>query len=415
MNRLLALTAAVVFGITAAAPAQAKFMIDPNRMAAAAQDPYSMLEHFFSSSFEWMDRAWPILKANTEHCPKDVAYQPGFGVFPVGIQSRKDRKQIVKNGGKLGVKVFRVYQDSPALEAGILKGDVITAINGEEVDTGKNAPEKYYDQFEDQAESGEPVRLSIFRAGQDIEVTVPTVKICDYHTSMIADTGQVTMAGRHGELQLNPVFLSAAETENDKLVLLAHEIAHHMSGHVKAKSALSKVGGVLDKAAGFTGLPTFGGIGAAGAMVTRPGDEKEADELSMKLLASIGVSTVEAADLWARIFQDAGGTYRRLTSSHPMTEKRMTAMAELAAPERARLAAEAEAAEQARLAAEAEAAERARQEAAASASALEGVTEEVGAAAIGEGMAEGVPASGSSAHASSTDQVEADGGPDAGT
>lgn len=395
MKRFLSLAIAVFFGAAAVAPAHAQFMIDPARMAAAAHDPYSMVEHMFAPSFEWMDRAWPILKANTQHCPKDVANQPGFGVFPMGIQSRKDRKQIVKNGGKLGVRVFRVYQDSPALEAGILKGDVITAINGEPVDTGKNAPDKYYDQFEDAAESGDPVRLTIFRAGRDLDITVPTVPICNYYTSMIADTGQITMSGRHGELQLNPIFLSAAENEHEKLVLLAHEIAHHMSGHVKSKAALSKVGGVLDKAAGFTGLPTFGGLGAAGAMVSRPGDEKEADELSMKLLASVGVSPVEAVDLWTRIFQDAGGTYRRLTSSHPMTEKRMTALDELAAPERARLAAEA--AERERLAAEEMAA----------AAAMRAAAEGAAAEAVGEGAMPSTEDSAGQAPASvSADQPE---------
>lgn len=155
------------------------------------------------------------------------------------------------------MRVFRVFPGSPGETARLKKEDIITAVNGKAVNTGKAAPEKYYEQFDKAAGDGAPVRLSVFREGRDLEVAVETVPVSTYQMSMMSDIGHVTMAGRHGELQLNPAFLAIAETEEDRLILLAHEISHHMSGHVKAKAALSKVGGVLDKTAGFAGLPTF--------------------------------------------------------------------------------------------------------------------------------------------------------------
>jgi hypothetical protein len=327
------------FAAVAQVPFDPREVFAQQNMADAGRNPFALVDGMFSKQFEWAERAWPILTQNLDHCPKDIARSAGFAVFPIGLQSRRDRKMVLENGGKLGVRVFRVFPDSPAASVGLAKEDIITAVNGKAVNTGKAAPEKYYDQFDKAAGDGAPVRLSVFREGRDFEVTVETVPVCNYHMSMASDTGHVTMSGRHGELQLNPAFLAIAETEEDRLILLAHEISHHMSGHVKAKSALSKVGGVLDKAVGFTGVPTFGGLGAAGAVMTRKGDEREADELTMLLVQPLGISPIAVEDLWTRIHHDVQGVFRRMTNSHPMSEKRLQHISELAAPAHEALAA----------------------------------------------------------------------------
>lgn len=73
--------------------------------------------------------------------------------------------------------------------------------------------------------------------------------------------------------------------------------------------------------------------------MTRKGDEREADELTMQLVQPLGISPIAVEDLWTRIHHDIQGVFRRMTNSHPMSEKRLQHIAELAAPERERLAA----------------------------------------------------------------------------
>ncbi|WP_295823544.1 trypsin-like peptidase domain-containing protein [uncultured Deinococcus sp.] len=73
-----------------------------------------------------------------------------------------------RGGGRLGLTVVQVEQDSPAGSAGVKVGDILLALDGEMI----RHPRELLDRVRDRA--GEPVTLRVLRGGeeQDVAVTV---------------------------------------------------------------------------------------------------------------------------------------------------------------------------------------------------------------------------------------------------
>lgn len=84
----------------------------------------------------------------------------------IGITVMDVSPEIQKYGVPAGAAVQGVAEDSPATKAGICAGDVITAVNGQNV-TSNDLVEKVAG-----ASIGEKIELTIYRQGEILEITV---------------------------------------------------------------------------------------------------------------------------------------------------------------------------------------------------------------------------------------------------
>lgn len=223
--------------------------------------------------------------------------------------------------------VDHVASGSPAAAAGLLEGDAIVAINGKRVkDTQRGAK-----QLDKATASGEPVALELRRNGDPLSLTVAPVQACDLQVSMFEQTGGMFDTGVKGQIQINGALFAEAADDDERRIVIAHEIAHHAKGHTGVRSGLAKTGRVLDRVAGFAGLPTYGLLSAAGAVATKGGDETAADAVSLKFLAAVGIGPDKALAFWERAEHDQGHRFQVLTSAHPLTDGRIDALRKLVA------------------------------------------------------------------------------------
>lgn len=223
--------------------------------------------------------------------------------------------------------VDHVASGSPAAAAGLLEGDAIVAINGKRVkDTQRGAK-----QFDKATAAGEPVALELRRNGDPLSLTLAPVQACDMAVSMFEQTGGMFDTGVPGQIKINGALFAEAQDDDERKIVIAHEIAHHAKGHTSVRSGLAKTGRALDRVAGFAGIPTFGVLTAAGAVATKGGDEQAADAISLKFLAAVGIGADKALAFWERAEHDQGHRFQILTSAHPLTDGRVQALREMVA------------------------------------------------------------------------------------
>src|SRR5262245_20113506 len=90
-----------------------------------------------------------------------------LGVYTVPVEDMNSRvRKHLKLKDTEGVVVLEVMPDSPADEAGLRHGDVITHVNGKAVEDEEELREDLNRQGPDK-----PVKLSILRDGEEREVT----------------------------------------------------------------------------------------------------------------------------------------------------------------------------------------------------------------------------------------------------
>ena len=149
--------------------------INPGNSGGALLDTTGKLIGINSSKivaeeFEGMGFAIPsnkVVEVVTNIISKENEPEPYIGISI----SEKYTAQVLKYYGyPAGAVVLSVYDDSPAQEAGIRRGDIITEFNGKEI----SEYDLFYDYLKE-CSPGDKVKVKIYRSGKTFEVTVNIV------------------------------------------------------------------------------------------------------------------------------------------------------------------------------------------------------------------------------------------------
>lgn len=213
-------------------------------------------------------------------------------------------------------RIDSVAAGSPAAAAGIQRGDLLSQINGKRVRKAERAAQ----QLDDASSGVSMVDVVLVREGAEVRLSVATSPSCDLTISVFDQAGGFS-PGQSGSVQIDGRLFASASDSTEKQIVVAHHLAHHLAGHVSVRSALSTAGGILDRVAAFGGFTTFGLGSAAGAAITRPGDETEADAVSIALLASQGVGAQSILAFWEQV-SDNSHPLHKFMDAHPVTEAR---------------------------------------------------------------------------------------------
>jgi len=284
---------------------------DGSEAASPLEVGESMVRQITARQREVHELAWPMMVGGARDglC----ASAPNTGILIAAFMPGESEG---------AARVDQVASTSPAADAGVREDDEIVAINGRPVRDMKRGAR----QLDEAAEDGESITLEIRRDGQQITVTVTPVPACALTVSIFDQASGMLATGDVGQIQISGALYREAQNDDERRIVIAHEIGHHANGHVKTRSRLQKAGRFIDGAAGFLGVPTFGLLGTAGSVATKGGDEREADVASLKFLAYVNVSAGDALSFWERAEQDQGHRFQALTSAHPLTGGRIAAL-----------------------------------------------------------------------------------------
>lgn len=332
-----------------------------------AEEMIHQLEGTFRLTMQRQERierlAPSIMRVNAALCGKKTRLQFGFNYLDSA--STRNMKPVYRllNLRYYGIEklhgqpiVTKLVVGSPAVHSDLQPGDRIMKIGGDSIQTTVfkrngtartrtgSGPRSYINSDQEfrsnldkllkrHAPSG-PTIFTVQRkvaANKDTTIDIPiTVEpICSplvYHSD-----GQEINAYTDGENIVLTAGMLDFATDNELALVITHELAHCIEGHISKKKTNALLGGIMgavfEGALGaVTGMPTYGGITQsateAGATAFSQAFEQEADYVGLYLMARAGFDTEGAADFWRRMATRNPVASNNLSSTHPPTAHR---------------------------------------------------------------------------------------------
>lgn len=259
--------------------------------------------------------AYRLSVANTALCPQRSP-QSGLVLHDALEYGPRDRPLVMRDfalGGAPGV--LAVAPGSPAEDAGIRPGDILLAVNNTGFNTVPPPPDAPASQagvagardLLDRALSAGPATLSLGRAGKTFQVRLTGAAGCAYRFQLYPSSER--MAASDGRtISISTALTRYAERDEDLAVVLGHEMAHSVLGHVERPMGSSR------------------------------GRERAADYFGLYLTARAGYDISGASAFWRQFGADDWRA-RMGILTHPSAGQRARALAATAAEIWARQAA----------------------------------------------------------------------------
>ena len=120
------------------------------------------------------------------------------------------------------------------------------------------------------------------------------------------------------------------ESDDELAVIVGHEMAHNMLGHIDQKRGAAILGAIIDGVfAGATGVNTQGAFSRAASNAYSQEFEAESDYLGVYLAERAGYDITVAPDLWRRMgIEHTDSIAARYGATHPSTPERSVALSE---------------------------------------------------------------------------------------
>lgn len=272
--------------------------------------------------------AYPLLVAATKLCGDQAKPTLGFAWFNLYDYTDRDRGAVVRlYDMDEAPKAMYVPHGSPAHAAGIQKGDTLLTLGGRPVPTGKSANERWKELTMTTLRVGEPVSITIRRAGAEKQLQARPVLACDFGIAVFsADAVNAFANGR--AIATTAGMLRFVQDDRELALVLAHEIAHNAMKHMEAMQRNSGFGSVLDILLAVKGINTRGAFGRMAAQTYSKDFEAEADYVGLYIMARTGLPIDNAPAFWRRMAAANPGSIRGggFLASHPATPERFVAM-----------------------------------------------------------------------------------------
>ena len=290
-------------------------------------------QSWLNTYLDFSEIGYRILFGAADLCLKeDQIYDIGLDVATKysGPESIRDEiVTILDLDEKL--KVVAVGQNTPASEAGILRGDKITKIDDSDAPRGENAALEFYKMMSH--DYSKSYSFMIKRGEDEFPISLKTSKRCrfNYMVDLDNNTFNAFADGDNMYFSLR-IAKWLLQDEIGAAIVFAHELGHNANRHIDDKKTNAGIGmGVgllagilLGGTAGQTqDLMDFGAqIGANQYSVAY---ENEADYLSLYALTLSGYKIEDAVDFWRRFAVEVPDSiYTK--GSHPTTSERFIRM-----------------------------------------------------------------------------------------
>ena len=217
-------------------------------------------------------------------------------------------------------RVLSVVPGSPAERAGLVARHHVIKANGKTLPPSKAMP-KTFERFLDEGK-GAP---AIFTLAGGRAVFFAGVEVCDF-TFDIIDKDIVNAFADGTKVILTRGMMRFAQCDEELALVVAHETAHNIMGHIGKKFGKVLIGSVLDILfAAATGVQTRAFSDAA-ALVFSKEFEAEADYVGLYIMARARLPIDAAPRFWRRM----GASFPKAIShatTHPSSPHRFVALA----------------------------------------------------------------------------------------
>lgn len=262
----------------------------------------------------------PLIAKNAVLCKTSARPLLGFTAknkysFPAELRNAAARMKL---GDSL--QVMQVLDGGGAMRAGVRRGDVLQAIQGQALPRGPQAETEAAQLIGPLLRNVTDVDVAVLRDGSPLTLKVPLTTACAF-TVDIGNAPQVNAYADGRRIMVTTGMLDAL-TDQELAVILAREIAHNVQQHAQAMQMRATVAGVID--ALLPPKPDLSGFaGSAGIKTMDEKLDQDADRLALYMLARAGLNPAIAIDTLERLAQRYPATVTNsYTALHPWTTER---------------------------------------------------------------------------------------------
>ena len=229
------------------------------------------------------------------------------------------------------LSVVAVGQNTPASEAGLLRGDKIITIDNKKAPVGENAPSEFYKLMKhDYSRSYDFI---VQRGDLEIPTNLRTSKRCRFNHTVDFDNNTFNAFADGDNMYFSlRITKWLLQQELGVAIVYAHELGHNANRHIEDKKTNATVGMGVGLLAGILLGGTVGqtqdfmDMGAQiGANQYSVAYENEADYLSLYALALSGYNIEDTVNFW-RMFAIEVPNSIYASTTHPSTSERFIRM-----------------------------------------------------------------------------------------
>lgn len=262
-----------------------------------------------------------LRRAAAPECQALNRARPDLGIVVWSLANfpNAEDQQRLQNAYSLTdkVTVAIAVEGAPASRAGLARGDIITAVNGQPMAPGAGGTERFISTSNQAAKQG-PVTLEL-ASGKSL--TIQPDLICEYPTLLVRSP-DTNAAADGAAIAITTGLFEVARSDDELALILGHELAHNTLGHMNAgTSSTTRSGKLLD--ALFRSSISTALMGQASAPYS-PAKEQEADYQGLYFMARAGFSVAAADTMWSRLNKAPGAS--KLTLTHPSGPERQAAL-----------------------------------------------------------------------------------------
>lgn len=300
--------------------------IDDAEVAAEASRMYELVVGRDQQQLRRLsDLATPLLIGNADLCGNRTRYTVAFAIHNLE-DYRGRRRDAMESVYELDekIRVTLVGREGPAHIAGLREGDAILAVNDVETPRGMAASYYYRHHVNPLVESGKPLKFTILRKDKKFTALVQPVLACDYPVRLMT-SGVVNAYATGTSILVTTSFLETFQDGQELGVVLAHELAHNVMGHIE-KGSMRRLGDqMLARLLNRWTRTDTGDLYAQLSYLESSVDfEYEADYVALYLAARAGLEYERGPLFFRKLALQTPGAINR-DSTHPRLAARLVA------------------------------------------------------------------------------------------
>lgn len=318
-----ALLAACLLALCACGTVTKRPDVDPADVTAEANRMYELVVGRDQAQLRRLaDLSTPLLIGNADLCGGKTKFVTALALHNLE-DYRGRRRDTMESVYELDerVRVTLVGKEGPAHIAGLRAGDIVLAVNDVDTPQGMAASMFFKLHLAPLVEAGKPIKFTLLRKAEKITAFVQPVLACDYPVRL-APSNVVNAFANGSSITVNTALLDAFPSDQEVGVVLAHELAHNLMGHIEKQMVelwtYTYIGRLINRATESNAGSLYANFSYLNGSVDR---EYEADYVGLYLAARAGLDYELAPEFLRKLAVNSPSTISRDTT-HPQYAQR---------------------------------------------------------------------------------------------